>query len=61
MDEICTIDALWEAVQDSEMKRTLFPTDDVRPSKILVEVMVHVSWYEKLSICFVGTVRGSEC
>ena len=27
IDEICTIDALWEAAQDSEMKRTLSPVD----------------------------------
>ena len=28
MDEICTIEALWEAAQNSEIKRTLSPTDE---------------------------------
>jgi hypothetical protein len=28
MDEICTIEALWEAAQNSEMKTTLSPTDE---------------------------------
>ncbi len=29
IDEICTIEALWEAAQNSEIKRTLSPADEV--------------------------------
>jgi hypothetical protein len=28
MDETCTTDALWETTKDSEMKRTLSPSDE---------------------------------